>query len=257
MLNKITPKKNLGQNFLIDKNIIEKIISRIDFKDNLIFEIGPGTGALTFEILKKTKNFLALEIDRSLCKELWKKIDKKYVINGDIIYYDLGEKIKSKNFSIVSNLPYYISTKILFKIVNFPTLSGVYIMLQKELVTKITSSTGKSSRLNVVINTMFDVKEKFDISKTCFFPKPKVDSSFLIMKRKFEIKNEVDYLNFIKDCFSKKRKYLINSLKMENSQFYEKVLQWLDTKNMSKKIRSEDLSWENYIDLWKFINYSL
>ena len=181
----MNPKKSLGQNFLIDKNIIKKIVSLVKIKNKNIIEIGPGKGALTDEILKQfPKSLFLIEKDEKLSKELVFKYSQHKqvkVISGDVLKLDL-ERITLKNSIIFGNLPYNISSQILVKLIKFktwtPNFSDLVLMFQKELANKITGkfNTKHYGRLSILTSYRLNIIQKFLISNNCFFPKPKVTS---------------------------------------------------------------------------------
>ena len=191
-------KKSLGQNFLIDKNIINKILSLTKIKDRNIVEIGPGKGALTDEIIKKKpKTLLIIEKDNLLFDLLIEKYSKfKYVkvVNADILKFDLEKNIKS-NSIIFGNLPYNISSQILVKLIKFekwpPKFSNLILMFQKELGEKIMGKfpSSKYGRLSIISNFRLENIEKFIVSENCFFPKPKVKSMVINFKPKKYFQN--------------------------------------------------------------------
>ena len=217
-------KKSLGQNFLIDKNIINKILSLANIKDRNIVEIGPGKGALTDEIIKKKpKTLLIIEKDNLLFDLLIEKYSKfKYVkvVNADILKFDLEKNIKS-NSIIFGNLPYNISSQILVKLIKFekwpPKFSSLILMFQKELGEKIMGKfpSSKYGRLSIISNFRLDNIEKFIVSENCFFPKPKVKSMVINFKPKkntFKIKNVSNLEKITNYLFSKKRKMINKSI---------------------------------------------
>ena len=217
-------KKSLGQNFLIDKNIINKILSLSKIKDRNIVEIGPGKGALTDEIIKKKpKTLLIIEKDNLLFDLLIEKYSKfKYVkvVNADILKFDLEKNIKS-NSVIFGNLPYNISSQILVKLIKFekwpPKFSNLILMFQKELGEKIMGKfpSSKYGRLSIISNFRLDNIEKFIVSENCFFPKPKVKSMVINFKPKkntFKIKNVSNLEKITNYLFSKKRKMINKSI---------------------------------------------
>ena len=195
-------KKSLGQNFLIDKNIIKKIICLSKIKNKNIVEIGPGKGALTDEILKnKPKSLIVIEKDLELTKKLRLKYSNNNIIkiiNNDILKIDI-EKLIPNNASIFGNLPYNISSQILVKFIKFlkwpPKYNEIIFMFQKELGEKIIGqfSTPGYGRLSILSNFRLKVISKFLISPNCFYPKPKVTSIVIHFKpkknSKFDIKN--------------------------------------------------------------------
>ena len=186
-------KKSLGQNFLIDKNIIRKIVNLKDIKKKDIIEIGPGRGAITDEILKKSpKSLCLIEKDEHLFKELKIKYSNNKIIklfNDDILKFDL-EKIIKKKTILFGNLPYNISSQILVKILRFrkwpPNFTDVIFMFQKELGEKIIGNfpSPNYGRLSVLSNYRLNVIKKFFISPNCFYPKPKVNSMIIYFQPK-------------------------------------------------------------------------
>ncbi len=251
-------KKTLGQNFLTDKNKISEIIEVIpNLSTSTIFEVGPGKGALTFSLVKKAKKVIALELDQSLVGFLSAKLisDNFTLINGDILTFDLTS-LEDNKLIFVSNLPYYISTKIIFKIASDVRFQYVNVMLQKELVDRIFAKpkTKAYGRLTVSINSLFELVAKINVPAECFNPKPNVDSGFIVLKRKepdFEIE---PYLSFVKDCFANKRKKLLNSLKNSNSPYLNVVQDYLSKNNLSINLRAEEIAIDDFIKMWKEIN---
>ena len=219
-------KKSLGQNFLIDFNIVKKIVNLVNIKSKNIIEIGPGKGALTDEIIKKNpKSLLLIEKDDNLYKELDMKFSsqkKIKIFNSDILKFDLEKKIK-KNSIIFGNLPYNISSQILVKILRFnkwpPNLTDMIFMFQKELAEKIIAKYPSSDygRLSILSSYRLNIVKKFLVSPNCFFPKPKINSMIIHLRPKkekiFKI-NEVTNLEKITNIlFSNKRKMINKNIK--------------------------------------------
>lgn len=218
-------KKNLGQNFLQDKNIIDKIVNAPDYGDNnLVIEIGPGAGALTKELLKKVDRAILYEIDTRLEKILNKELST--FVNYELIFDDFLNRDVNKDISkydfdnlyIVANLPYYITTPIITKIINdkIPT-NEIVIMIQKEVADRFSAKPGSKEygQITVFLNYFFDIDNVCNVSKNCFFPKPKVDSAVIKMKRKESndyIKNFDVFNKLVKDSFRFKRKTIKNNL---------------------------------------------
>lgn len=251
-------KKSLGQNFLVDKNIIKKIISILpEFNDSVVIEVGPGKGALTKELIKKAKKVIAIEIDHNFIDILSKiKNNNLVLIHDDILKVDFKKIFNEKtSYHFVSNLPYYIATKIIFTMIFIEKVNTISIMLQKELVDRILSKPNNRlyGRLTVAINSLFIVKNKINVSKNSFSPKPKVDSTFLVLEKKKVDFDIAGYLLFVKQCFALKRKTLLNSLKKSNEAIVLKVEEWLLKKNYDKKIRAEQISIFDYIDLYNYL----
>tara|TARA_B100000767_G_scaffold271100_1_gene296042 strand:+ start:331 stop:1104 length:774 start_codon:yes stop_codon:yes gene_type:complete len=229
------PKKSLGQNFLIDFNIIKKIINLTAIKNRNILEIGPGKGALTDKILENNpKSLILIEKDNNLFNNLVNKYKKNKIIkiyNEDILKFNLEKILKNKTI-IFGNLPYNISSQILIKLIKFniwpPNYSELILMFQKEVAEKI---IGKSyGRLSIIVNFRLKILNKFNISSNCFFPKPKVMSTVVHLQTKiinnYKIKNLKNLENITNIFFSNKRKMInknikkilkINQLSMLNS----------------------------------------
>ncbi len=209
-------KKKYGQNFLIDKNIVNKIINLINQDKLNILEIGPGNGSLTKKIInKKPKNLDLIEIDRDLVDELnetfcvYKFVN---IINANILKYDL-----KKNYDlVVSNLPYNISSQVLVKLALMNIIpKQMILMFQKEFAIKLTDK--KLNAINSIINCFYKIDIKFHVSKNCFKPIPKVNSSILKfekLNKSLIRKNEIeDFIKFKRYLFSHKRKSLKTLLK--------------------------------------------
>ena len=208
----LKPKKRWGQNFLNDPNIIKKIISLLgNISNEKILEIGPGDGALTKQI--HAKKITAIEIDKELCNNL-EKIENPNlsVINENFLKTNLDDISFNK---VVGNLPYNISSQIIFKILNHPNWSKAVFMIQKELAERIISKEGSRQygRISVMIQSITQVKKEFNVSANCFFPKPDVESTVIsLQKKKLE---EFDYKNLeqiVRISFSQRRKKLKNTL---------------------------------------------
>ena len=172
------PKKSLGQNFLIDQNIIKKIIKQTKIKDENIVEIGPGYGSLTDHILrKKPKKLIIIEKDFEIFKYLEKKYENQErleIINNDALKYDFS---KLKNYNVISNLPYNISTKIIIKLIFYnKSLNNLICMIQTELAIKFDYRKDKMNKYKFIIQICCDYKILFDVSNKVFYPKPKVQS---------------------------------------------------------------------------------
>ena len=221
---KIKAKKSLGQNFLIDKNIIKSIVNIGDIKkNNVILEIGPGTGNLTEYILKKNpKKIFVIEKDSNLVNLLNGKFsDKINILNKDILKFDLNNISKEK-IIIFGNLPYNISTKILTQWITTPEKFKCYkkliLMFQKEVADRILAKTNSRNygRLSIISNWRLNIKKEFNISPQCFFPKPKVDStllSFVPKKEFYYIKNPENLEKITRIFFNQRRKMIKNPLK--------------------------------------------
>ena len=219
-------KKSLGQNFLIDKNVIRKIINLTQIENKNILEIGPGKGALTEEILlRKPKSLIVIEKDKNLAIELRNKFSSNKLIkifNNDILKFNL-ENVITKNFKVFGNLPYNISSQILVKILKLNSLSSkiddLIFMFQKELGEKIIGKFPSKNygRLSIISGYKLNILEKFIISSNCFFPKPKVNSMIIHFKPKIKNLYKINKINNLEKItnllFSNKRKMINKNIK--------------------------------------------
>jgi len=247
-------KKKWGQHFLSDKNLLMKLVEIINPKKNDVFlEIGCGEGALTELLVNKVKKIIGIEIDSELVNFLKKKITNQNfdLINDDFLKVDLNKFFNThKSIRIIGNLPYNISSKILFKIIGkIDLIDDCYFMLQKEVVERIISNSGSKnySRLTVNVQSMCNVKKIIRIPPQVFVPKPKVDSSFIRLSNKktyIDNNKKIEVLRKItKITFGKRRKILKNTLSSIN-----KLKPPVDF-----SLRAEQLSVEEYILLTKWI----
>ena len=221
----IKAKKSLGQNFLIDKNVLKKITNLTNIKDKIILEIGPGTGNLTSYILEKNpKKFIAIEKDNELAVNLKKKFHKHIkVINEDVLTVDETKLFEDEDkVTVFGNLPYNISSQILFKILEYRNKIGlVVIMLQKEVADRIisTNNSKKYGILSVLIQTFFKVRKIIEVDSKSFDPQPKVQSTVIKLIRNDVINLGIEFSFFkkvVKSSFQRRRKMLRNALKNLN-----------------------------------------
>ena len=217
----VKPKKSLGQNFLIDNNIIDKIISHAGIKGKNIVEIGPGTGNLTNKIIsQEPKSLILIEKDKNLSILLKKKFNNHKnleIYNEDILKFMLEKKIKT-NSVIIGNLPYNISSQILIKLIKFkqwlPKYTKLILMFQKEVADKILAKHKSSSfgRLAVITSSRLKITESIKVSENCFYPIPKVKSTILIfepiLNKEFTFQNISSLESITHSFFSKKRKMI-------------------------------------------------
>ena len=259
-------KKSLGQNFLIDLNIIKKITNQVEIKNNNILEIGPGKGALTNQILKKKpKSLILIEKDNVLYDELrfkYKSYKNIKIYNKDILKCNV-EKILKKNTIIFGNLPYNISSQILIKILRFklwpPKYSALIFMFQKEMADRIIGkfNTSKYGRLSIITNYKLKIFNKFNISPNCFSPKPKVISTVLYLepnKRIYgRIKNIKNLEKITQIFFSNKRKMINKSIK----KIFKSDKQTNLLKDINIRSRPSDLTPENFYDITRLFESCL
>ncbi len=254
-------KKSLGQNLLIDKNIINKILSLSTVYKKNIVEIGPGTGNLTSEIIKKKPlKLILIEKDEKFIKILKENYEKKNnikYVNKDILKINL-EKLISKNQIVFGNLPYNISSQILVKFIKMqewpPNYDRLIFMFQKEVGEKIIAKfkSKNYSRLSILTNSRLKILKYFYVSKNCFFPRPKVESMVIefipIVRKDIEFKS-IDTLEYITNIlFSNKRKMINKAFK--KLKIDESVVQ--NDLNIDLRLRPENLAEAQYI---KIANY--
>ncbi len=255
---KIIPKKSLGQNFLIDNNILNKIINLTNIENETILEIGPGTGNLSSLILnKKPKKFIAVEKDKFLALNLKKNFKEKIeIINDDIL--NINEKLLSNEKLVVfGNLPYNISTEILCKwILNLDKnkfwFQFLILMFQKEVADRIISNfnSSKYGRLSILTNWKLNVKKIIDIKPNSFKPIPKVESSLLFFSPKknfFKIKNPNNLEKVTRVFFNHRRKMI----KKPYNQIFQGNISIIKKLKIDLNLRPQNLDFETYFKLAK------
>ena len=257
-------KKAYGQNFLKEDSIVMKIadIANIS-KDSLVIEIGPGSGMLTKELCPKAKSVISYEIDSSLEEILFKKL-KNFtnleIIFGDFLKRDIKKDILKYDYSdlyVVANLPYYITTPIINKIIDCNLdLNKMVLMVQKEVGDRFAASTNSSDygSMTVYLNYYFNVKKEFLVDRTNFVPMPNVDSIIISLTKKENRRvsdNENIFFSLIRDSFKFKRKNIRNNLKAYDLVLVEEVLNRYD---LSLTSRAEQIPLDVFIELSNEIN---
>ena len=251
----IKAKKSLGQNFLIDKNILEKITNITDIKDKIILEIGPGTGNLTSCILKKNpKKIFVIEKDDNLALNLKNKFDDKLIIiNDDVLKIDENTLFKDKVI-VFGNLPYNISTEILSKwIINLKEsfwFESLVLMFQKEVADRIIAkfNTSNYGRLSIICNWKLNIKKVCDIKPGAFYPKPKVDSSLLFFhpKKNFIKLNNPKNLEKVTRIFFNQRRKM---LKKPYNQLFNGDQKVCNKLKINLSLRPQNLNLDTYFKL--------
>ena len=254
----IKAKKSLGQNFLIDQNIINKILLLSDIKNKSVLEVGPGTGNLTSHIIKRNpKKFFVIEKDENLVLKLSNDFKNEIkIINDDVL--DVNEKnIDDDKLVVFGNLPYNISTEILCKwILNLDKnnfwFSCLILMFQKEVADRIISNfnTSKYGRLSILSNWRLDIEKICDVKPSSFSPKPRVDSSLLFFKPKinfFGIENPKNLEIITRVFFSQRRKML----KKPFNQLFNGNIDIIKKLNIDLNLRPQNLNFETYYKLTK------
>ncbi len=251
----IKAKKSLGQNFLIDKSILEKIANLTNINDRIILEIGPGTGNLTSYILKKNpKQFFVIEKDNELVSKLQSKFNNKIIIiNEDVLKIDESILFKDK-VTVFGNLPYNISTELLSKwILNLKDnfwFDCMVLMFQKEVADRIVAklNTSNYGRLSIISNWKLDIKKICDIEPEAFSPKPKIKSSLLLFypKKNFiKITNPKNLEKITRIFFNQRRKML----KKPFNQLFNGDKSILEKLKIDLNLRPQNVSLETYYKL--------
>lgn len=254
-------KKSFGQNFIKDDNIIKKIVkfSEVD-KDTVVIEIGPGAGALSKQIVPLASYSILYEIDIRLKEKLndiLKDNDNYEIIFDDFLLQDIRNirnKYRNKKIYVVANLPYYITTPIITKLLDEIYPDRIIIMVQKEVAMRLSAgcSTREYGMISVLLGSRYEIKKLFDVSRKCFIPEPNVDSAVIKLDKNDKLgsvdKNKFE--TFIKNAFQFKRKNLRNNLKMYDLKSIESVLK---SYNYSLTDRAENISVEVFIEIAKII----
>ena len=257
----IKPKKSLGQNFLVDNNILNKVIKLVEINNCHVVEIGPGTGNLTRKILhQKPKDLLLIEKDKFLSKNLEKEFGEYKnlkIFDEDILKFELEKKIK-KNSIIIGNLPYNISSQILTKLIKFthwmPKYKKLVLMFQKEVADKILAkyNTPNYGRLAVITAARLKVINYFNISPNSFFPVPKVKSTVLVFEpiknKNFKVKNIENLEKISHIFFSRKRKMINKAFK----KIFDQPIFVAKKINVDLSLRPSELTEIEYFKITEF-----
>lgn len=261
-MDKFKHKKSLGQNFLKDDNVLNKIVNTISLQpEDLVIEIGPGQGALTKKLVQKNVNLVCYEVDERTKPYLGKLCNSKTkIIFNDFMKADIKEdigNIKYNNLYIIANLPYYITTPIIKKIIldKLPVKSMI-LMMQKEVAERFSSNINSKEygSITLYLNYYFKINKLFDVSRNFFDPIPNVDSSvveFDVKTNKVLVENEELFFNIINDAFRQKRKNLKNNLKNYD---LEKIATVLKSYGLNLQNRAENLSINVFADIANSLN---
>ena len=253
-------KKKYGQNFLEDNDLLLEIVESASLTDETeVIEIGPGLGFLTDILIKKSKKITAFEIDKGLIPILTKKFgdnDNFELINEDFLAYDLNKIVEGKkNIKVVANIPYYITSPIISRLLEFRSnISEIYLMVQKEVAERIASKPNSKNMSILTHSVQFfaEAEYLFTVKKEMFTPVPKVDSAFLKIKVLNDDKyigqiTEEKYFKYLKAAFSNKRKSITNNmLSLGNSK--EKVANTLEIMGKQRLTRTEEFSVQEFIN---------
>ena len=257
--------KSLGQNFLIDGNIVRKIVSEGNITaEDYVIEIGPGMGTLTEELALRAKKVVAIEIDNTLLPildETLGKYNNVEIVHGDVLKIDIGKLIEEKldggPVKVVANLPYYVTTPIIAKLIEDNlNLESIIVMVQKEVAERMEASPGgkEYGSLSVFVNFYSKPEIVVKVPKTVFMPQPKIDSAVikLTIKKELPDVDKVQFFKVVKAAFSKRRKTIINSLSTYGFNIEkETIREALENVNISAETRAENLSVEDFIKISK------
>lgn len=257
----LNPLKKLGQNFLVDDNLTKKIVDSIDYNNvDLIIEIGPGLGALTEYLLKKNIKYVGIELDKGASDYLieeYKENDKFSLISEDFLKVDIEQVFsKYENITIISNLPYYITTPIIEKIITSQLkYKSLTFMMQKEVGERILSkpNSKKYSSLSIFIQYYSNVRHICNVKPNSYFPEPNVDSIVIeLSKKHFEPIDNI-FFKFVQRCFNARRKTILNNLNQMKELKKEEIEKILIELNIRKNLRPENLDVDDFINLYKQI----
>ncbi len=251
------PSKKLGQNFLADKKILDRIIDVANIeKEDVVLEIGPGQGSLTHALCKKAGGVVAVEKDRGLFEYLKGKfsgLKNLDLVNDDILrFLELRIKnyeLRNKRYKIVANIPYYLTSYLLRKIFSLENKPEIIVlMIQKEVAERIVAQKGNMNLLAVSVQMFADSKIEFYVNKKSFWPQPKVDSAIIKLKvksKKLKV-DEEKFFDLVKAGFGSKRKLLTNNLSDKLKISKEKVYNIFKEIGLDEKVRAQDLGIEDW-----------
>ena len=264
-------KKKFGQNFLTSEEILEEIISKAKIsKDDIILEIGPGIGTLTSKLLETGAEVISVEVDLELIRPLKERFfmyNNFTIISSDILKIDIyseivkileskGKTLNDKKIKVVANIPYYITTPIIFKLLESRNIvSEIYIMVQKEVAERICAKIGTKESSSITYMVSYYTEYLWDIyvDKTKFVPSPKVDSKVIALKFREkpypEVKNEELYFEIIRSAFLHRRKTFLNSISTSNKIDKKIISNIMEELGIDLRIRAEKITDKMYADI--------
>lgn len=259
----ISANKSLGQNFLIDDNVIQNIVESANItKEDLVIEIGPGLGTLTARLLEKAKKVIAIELDNRMIKILndrFSLYEKFELINEDVLKVDLRtliSKNKAEKIKVVANLPYYITTPIIMKLLeNKLEIESITVMVQKEVAKRLTAKPGDklSGAITYSVNYYCEPEEVIIVPNLSFIPEPEVESEVIKLnlreKPPVEVENEELFFKLIKASFMQRRKTLINGITNSGLMGKEECKELLRKVGLDEKVRGENLNMQDFANL--------
>ena len=257
-------KKKLGQNFLVDGNIIHKIIDQINLsKEDGVVEIGPGIGAMTEILLRQAEKVLCYEIDKDMVEVLSRELTKGNLLikQEDFLKADLISDLKNfkvnQRIVVVSNLPYYITTPIIFKLLEEETsIEEFYFMVQKEVGLRLTGKpkTKDYNSLSVLISFQAEANLLFEVKRNSFYPVPDVDSVIISLKKTgkdYGVNNRDKFIEFVQNIFAMRRKTIINNLMAKYSFSRKELVDIMSSQGHKETLRAEELSVKEIVELYK------
>ena len=264
-------KKKFGQNFLTSEEILEEIISKAKIsKDDIILEIGPGIGTLTSKLLETGAEVISVEVDLELIRPLKERFfmyNNFTIISADILKIDIyseivkileskGKTLNDKRIKVVANIPYYITTPIMFKLLESRNIvSEIYIMVQKEVAERICAKIGTKESSSITYMVSYYTEYLWDIyvDKTKFMPSPKVDSKVIALRFREkpypEVKNEELYFEIIRSAFLHRRKTFLNSISASNKIDKKIISNIMEELGIDLRIRAEKITDKMYADI--------
>ena len=254
-------QKKFGQNFLIDSNVVDKIAKESCEKDKMTIEVGPGIGSLTQMLSRYSRAVTSYEIDTNLLPVLadtLSECDNVEIVSQDFLELDLDNvPYKDEEIIVCANLPYYITTPILFKLFESDSMiKRISVMVQKEVADRFKAKVGSAdyNALSVIVQYSYNVRLLMNISKHVFNPKPNVDSAVIVFepKEKLSVKDEKDFFDFVKLSFKQRRKTLYNNLKERYTK--EKIEGMFSTLGIKDTIRAQEIDLETFIKMYEVIN---
>lgn len=263
-------KKDLGQNFLTDENIVLKIVDSLELKDDeVVLEVGPGMGSLTQKLAERAYKVYAVEIDSravNMLEETLSDYDNIEIINKDILKTDLSEILEdtikeNRKIKFISNLPYYITSPILMKVLEDKVMfESIVVMLQKEVATRLNAkvNTKDYSSFTIAVDYYAEVERLFNVPKTVFVPMPKVDSTVLRViprkENKVDVDNQDMFFKVVKAAFMNRRKMVFNSLANGLAVNKDLLKNALLNSGLDEKVRAENITIEQFAKLSNEIN---
>ena len=257
-------KKKLGQNFLVDGNIIHKIIDQINLsKEDGVIEIGPGIGAMTEILLQQAEKVLCYEIDKDMVEVLSRELTNGNLLikQEDFLKADLISDLKifkdNQRIVVVSNLPYYITTPIIFKLLEEETsIKEFYFMVQKEVGLRLTGKpkTKDYNSLSVLISFQAEANLLFEVKRNSFYPVPDVDSVIISLKKTgkdYGVNNRDKFIEFVQNIFAMRRKTIINNLMAKYSFSRKELVDIMSSQGHKETLRAEELSVKEIVELYK------